>query len=1458
MPNPFDLNQTFQTGLKAQDAATLAALKDAYAPVLLQFKTDLAAVLADFDAKNPGQAYRLRHLLDLADGLQGEIDRYNLMAGPLITAAQKEAISQAAQHVPALVEAALGTPPAGVSLTALMTAYDPGAVAAWIGMSGDGSPIAQLLADNAKTTVQDLRNRITEAVAMGMSSDALAAELAPALEGGMLRAQRVARTETLRAYRQSAQATMEANTDVINGWYWHASESVRTCPVCWAEHGTWHPLMEPFASHVSCRCSAVPAVKSWADMGYPGHTEHPLAPVSGEAEFAKLPAAQQRKILGPGRHDLYTSGKIALQDAVQTGTDPVWGAYRQTRSLSGCHAAAEARAAGAYPVAWTGRLEDWQTFQTQVQASVKALLSIPNHQALDNLAGEWGDRMRLHRAALKNALQDASLGDLKLMAYNAGIKYTNYASKADLVTVMGETKAATLEKAKAALKAKYDAAQAVKAANKAAKEAAAKAAAEAAAKAAHEAMPLKDLKALAYNAGHKYTQYASKDELVALLVSSDTAVLDAVKAAMKAKSDAAYVAKAANKAAKKAAAQQIPPTPVTPPVTPSVAQATQQAQAAQAMAQAGVHAPPPLPNFQAVDDAWTATVNGAWTAEGRANVGGMHEKFFYTGPDGQRYMFKPAQAGYEWVSHAEEAAYKIARLADPQAIEVRVMTLDGRVGTVQRWRTDLAAPFDFAGVAPEALTPLEVAQLQREQVIDWLIGNHDAHSKQFLRGVDGHVWGVDKGQAWKFFGKDKLDLDYIPNPEIPIYRDLFRAMQAGRVHLDPQETWRAIQALQRLSDEDLRRVLAVYAEGRYQAGAAREAFYQGVIARKNALKTDFEAFYARVLNQPGFAFADETAQTLEALARIPPTVTGRVTAEEVDIARAAGWQGRSLPIDAVDIEDHNVLLFTETHAGTERTVMRLKIRPESDAKIVKALQAGERVGAQAVAPAAPAIGKPLAEDMFYDDILKAVKTAKHHAGDGAYNTATLNAARAHRPALEQLALSTDAEVQAMAQHYLKWLNDVDMMVANQVDNGAVFARYVRQSLPPPPPAAPAVAPSTAPFRYSEGEGRFTLREVQDGRLVAQQDGVSISDSRFGQTGSVKADIEYAVEFPDGTRVHYRKWMAPNQESGQPNVFALRGDMEIVLEGPATVARVETMLDKLQALGIKADRATPVDEEILYLKKQAYVLKLDNQGSDFALLVESMGQRGLTPEEQVVELRTWWSKKLKVKDVTQLPHYNPAGEYSYSHLTGRQNAGWRLHYRFDISPEAVAAEWADHGFYNSITGYDPSTGNSNTVMSLVQRMLDNGNPALLSNREKIRSGVAASGASVSSDFRTGGANYVFTRFGTQSGRGAGMVWKPGIVRRMDAISYSGDNFGKVIGQHVRDNRRSTLKEIKSKCTGGSNETIFKHDLTLLDNIQYIVGGSDANRRAIIQAFKDKGITHLPDGRAIEDVVKGAMS
>lgn len=114
------------------------------------------------------------------------------------------------------------------------------------------SPLALLFAPLAPAAARTVRERLVQGVILGQNPRVTARRIALALNGNGARALTIARTETLRAYRGAIQDTYRQNARLLGGWVWVAACDRRTCGVCFAMHGTRHPLEEPFGSHPNC------------------------------------------------------------------------------------------------------------------------------------------------------------------------------------------------------------------------------------------------------------------------------------------------------------------------------------------------------------------------------------------------------------------------------------------------------------------------------------------------------------------------------------------------------------------------------------------------------------------------------------------------------------------------------------------------------------------------------------------------------------------------------------------------------------------------------------------------------------------------------------------------------------------------------------------------------------------------------------------------------------------------------------------------------------------------------------------------------------------------------------------------------------------------------------------------------------------------------------------------------
>jgi SPP1 gp7 family putative phage head morphogenesis protein len=196
--------------------------------------------------------------------------------------------------------------------------------------------------------VQAMRRALIAGVATGTHPNDTARQMVDQVEGafngGLTRAINIARTEILDAYRHTSGAVHAANADVLDGWTWVATLDARTCPSCWAMHGTHHPLDQPGPwDHQQGRCARIPKVKSWAELGIPGVEGEDLTP-DAEKVFAALPPDQQLAIMGPGRLALLTAGRIEWSDLATRRDTQAWRPSYVPRTVRELQAIADRRA----------------------------------------------------------------------------------------------------------------------------------------------------------------------------------------------------------------------------------------------------------------------------------------------------------------------------------------------------------------------------------------------------------------------------------------------------------------------------------------------------------------------------------------------------------------------------------------------------------------------------------------------------------------------------------------------------------------------------------------------------------------------------------------------------------------------------------------------------------------------------------------------------------------------------------------------------------------------------------------------------------------------------------------------------------------------------------------------------------------------------------------------------------
>lgn len=240
-----------------------------------------------------------------------------------------------------------------------------------------------------------------------------------------------------------------------------------------------------------------------------------------------------------------------------------------------------------------------------------------------------------------------------------------------------------------------------------------------------------------------------------------------------------------------------------------------------------------------------------------SELGGSGAKDIYVDRDGNEYLYKPAVtkrgAAEPFRAFAQEGASHVAARITDAGDYVQVRAVDiapGKAGTYQRIIPDVT---ELRTPVPR-LTPSQVIDLQREHVVDWLIGNFDTSRRNFIVKSDGTIIGVDKEQAFRYItdpASKKMSLTYHPNkpygaPE-PIYNELFRAFRDGKIKLDLQATVPFLQRVETIDDATYRSFFHEYAYRIKKTSKEAEALLDQIVARKNSLRDTYRQFYAGLM-----------------------------------------------------------------------------------------------------------------------------------------------------------------------------------------------------------------------------------------------------------------------------------------------------------------------------------------------------------------------------------------------------------------------------------------------------------------------------------------------------------------------------------------------------------------------------------------------------------------------------------
>jgi len=318
MPDIYDLADQHRAELLRREQAAAGAMVRAYGLAWQRIERDLNALSRQIeDTRSRGEeispAWLLRRdrLTELQRQTEIAVDQFAASVDHTIQQEQTRAIEAGRRHAGQLMQAAAG---GGAELVGNFAQVPTGALTTMVGMLGNGSPLRSLLDQFGLAASQAVGDALIEGLAIGQNPRMIARRIRDALDGNMVRALTIARTETLRAYREATRQTYAANSRVVKGWIWHCALDRRSCALCVAMHGKRFDVQERFGTHPNC----FPAGTVASGPRAVGSTERWY-----EGDLVEIETARGHRLSVTPNHPVLTAKGWVAAGFLQEGDDVV-------------------------------------------------------------------------------------------------------------------------------------------------------------------------------------------------------------------------------------------------------------------------------------------------------------------------------------------------------------------------------------------------------------------------------------------------------------------------------------------------------------------------------------------------------------------------------------------------------------------------------------------------------------------------------------------------------------------------------------------------------------------------------------------------------------------------------------------------------------------------------------------------------------------------------------------------------------------------------------------------------------------------------------------------------------------------------------------------------------------------------------------------------------------------------
>lgn len=867
------------------------------------------------------------------------------------------------------------------------------------------------------------------------------------------------------------------------------------------------------------------------------------------------------------------------------------------------------------------------------------------------------------------------------------------------------------------------------------------------------------------------------------------------------------------------------------------------------------------------------------TIDQKPGTVGSHGAYWGTDKDGEDWLIKPATFAKEtdvdpWMNFGVGEFMKEAGLEAPTFY----------VG--QAWGKNVSIQSKIPNILMDGNGPQiasfrddQVREIQKQFIFDWMVGNYDGNRDNHAVKNDGSIVGLDKGQAFKCYGNDKLDGKWRPlnNVGIPMFYEALDAYRTGKdVRLQPfdsPEIQGFIKKIQDIPQDRLKEMFLPYAT---RAEAAKlkvldetnapvyefttEKFFNILFERQKNLKDDFAKLYAQAEKERKDALAPPLVEKPKPKARRPkkgeaelpigvrvdediPFIDPQLLSEAV----AARANGKGFILGGPDWFRNEAIAYVVEGSGEGRGLhVEGRLSNTAAERLMNALGNFN-------------VSKPqdVQVDALWQKVEPIFKSIKAHHDpdnshfDGKFKPETEDAWKKTIAELQQALIQSGAGSEAGAQTGAKLKHYIDILEtcakvdfkAPKTDKGfpLVFKpECLKASFAPWTPPK-----ETAPKKEAgaRADGITDVKQEQrfDWNRERSATTNKVSTTKTGPEKYIWNDAARMITFKVGNAEFE---FHPNEKN---TPVALRGKiiMRLKEKEDQNAKGVQQALKDFQAAaGVEARPASRVDLEVAYLRKWAVMA---GQHDDWKKQIPETEP----PEKQLEVLRklaadavgTLEMKKVTVKELLKRDTYNFDVKY-------QQGVGWATFGdRFEMDKDTFNKKFRQVALMHNLNSGIPG---------LIKNITTQNTPYMVSTEEKIRTGISApnklSGMSPLDDRISGGSDFHFTRLSRDNDSGQ-LVYNRRLLLSLDSTSFDSDNYGAQRGDGRWDNRNATLQDAIGSISKYGNETNAFKWVHLAEHLEAVIVGSSQEQVKVVKALKDQGIDRLGGDRVEDRVVIG---